>query len=154
MATKNVNRFRTLVIVSGLVLGVGSNSVFAVGLGNITLQSSLYQPLSARIELVDVGELEASDFHIGLASNDEFARSGLDRTQFMSDMHFTPVIEPGGRSYIRVTSTRPVSEPYLSFLVGLELPGGRQLREFTVLIDPPGYQVPASPAVSRSNSYT
>nr|WP_019367031.1 FimV/HubP family polar landmark protein [Pseudomonas luteola] len=153
MATKNVNRFRTLIIVSGLVLGVGSNSVFAVGLGNIALQSSLYQPLSARIELVDVGELEASDFHIGLASNDEFARSGLDRTQFMSDMHFTPVIEPGGRSYIRVTSTRPVSEPYLSFLVGLELPGGRQLREFTVLIDPPGYQVPASPAVSRSNSY-
>lgn len=153
MATKNVNRFRTLVIVSGLVLGVGSSSVFAVGLGNITLQSSLYQPLSARIELVDVGELEASDFHIGLASNDEFARSGLDRTQLMSDMHFTPVIEPGGKSYIRVTSTRPVSEPYLSFLVGLELPGGRQLREFTVLIDPPGYQVPASPAVSRSNSY-
>ena len=153
MATKNVNRFRTLIMVSGLVLGVGSNSVFAVGLGNIALQSSLYQPLSARIELVDVGELEASDFHIGLASNDEFARSGLDRTQFMSDMHFTPVIEPGGRSYIRVTSTRPVSEPYLSFLVGLELPGGRQLREFTVLIDPPGYQVPASPAVSRSNSY-
>jgi pilus assembly protein FimV len=153
MATKNVNRFRILMMVSGLVLGGGSGSAFAVGLGNITLQSALYQPLNARIELVDIGGLEASDFHIGLASNDEFARAGLDRTHFLSDISFTPVIESGRRSYIRVTSARPVNEPYLSFLVGLELPGGRQLREFTVLVDPPGYHVPASSVASRSDSY-
>jgi len=43
---------------------------------------------------------------------------------------------------IRVTSGKPVNEPFLNFLVQLDQPNGRLLREYTVLIDPPG-----SPAI-------
>jgi FimV-like protein len=39
---------------------------------------------------------------------------------------------------IRVTSSKPVNEPFLNFLVQLNQPNGRLLREYTVLIDPPG----------------
>jgi pilus assembly protein FimV len=151
MATKNANRFRVFMVISSLVLGFGNSAAFAVGMGNITIQSALNQPLNARIELIEVGDLEAQDFQVGLASNAEFARSGIDRTQFMNDMSFSPVIRSGGKSYIQVTSRQPVNEPYLSFLVRLERPTGRQLREFTVLIDPPGYRTPSS--ASASNRY-
>ncbi|TWI50475.1 pilus assembly protein FimV [Pseudomonas duriflava] len=153
MARKNSNRYRFVIAFLALLLGVGTETAYAVALGDISLQSALNQPLNAKIELINAGPLEESDFRVGLASNDEFAQAGVDRTQFLSDLSFTPVIQSGGKSYIRVTSRRPVNEPYLSFLVRFEMPTGRQLREFTVLVDPPGYRDPGmanatSPAVA------
>ncbi len=62
---------------------------------------------------------------------------GVDRVFFLDNLKFTPVLR-GKRSVIQVTSSKPVSEPFLNFLVQLNQPGARLLREYTVLIDPPG----------------
>ncbi|NUT86990.1 peptidoglycan-binding protein LysM [Pseudomonas corrugata] len=125
----------------------------ALGLGEITLHSALNQPLRADIALVDAAGLSEGDLSASLASPDDFNRAGVERVFFLTNLRFTPVMR-GERSFIRVTSSKPVEEPFLNFLVQLNQPNGRLLHEYTVLIDPPGTPgvVPASDepaAVSR-----
>ncbi|KGU84431.1 peptidoglycan-binding protein LysM [Pseudomonas mediterranea] len=127
----------------------------ALGLGEITLHSALNQPLRADIALVDAAGLSEADLSASLASPDDFKRAGVERVFFLSNLRFTPVIR-GERSFIRVTSSKPVEEPFLNFLVQLNQPNGRLLHEYTVLIDPPGTPgiVPASdePAAAPRSS--
>ncbi|RBB99777.1 LPXTG cell wall anchor domain-containing protein [Pseudomonas sp. MWU12-2115] len=122
-----------------LVAGVFSYSTWsmALGLGDITVHSALNQPLKADIALVDAAGLSASDLSASLATADEFGRAGVERVFFLNDLRFTPILH-GNRQMIRVTSRKPVNEPFLNFLVQLNQPNGRLLREYTVLIDPPG----------------
>ncbi|WP_445571485.1 FimV/HubP family polar landmark protein [Pseudomonas sp. E102] len=109
----------------------------ALGLGEITLHSALNQPLRADIALVDAAGLSEGDLSASLAGAEDFSRAGVERVFFLNNLRFTPVLR-GGRSFIRVTSSKPVEEPFLNFLVQLNQPNGRLLREYTVLIDPPG----------------
>jgi FimV-like protein len=122
-----------------LVAGVFSYSAWsmALGLGDITVHSGLNQPLKADIALVDVGGLTQNDLAVRLATVDEFAEAGVERVFFLNDLKFIPILH-GNRQMIRVTSSKPVNEPFLNFLVQLDQPNGRLLREYTVLIDPPG----------------
>lgn len=117
----------------------------ALGLGEITLHSALNQPLRADIALIDAAGLSEGDLSASLASPDDFNRAGVERVFFLTNLRFTPVMR-GERSFIRVTSSKPVEEPFLNFLVQLNQPNGRLLHEYTVLIDPPGTPgiVPAS----------
>lgn len=124
-----------LLLVSGAV--TYSALAPALGLGDITLHSALNQPFSADIALVDATGLAESDLSVSLATADEFGRAGVERVFFLNNLKFTPILR-GNRTLIRVTSSKPVNEPFLNFLVQLNQPNGRLLREYTVLIDPPG----------------
>lgn len=127
----------------------------ALGLGDITLHSALNQPLRADIALVDAAGLEEGDLSVSLATADEFSRAGIERVFFLNDLKFTPILR-GSRSVIRVSSNKVVNEPFLNFLVQLNQPNGRVLREYTVLIDPPGapgiVPVMDEPVASAANS--
>jgi pilus assembly protein FimV len=129
--------------------------VSALGLGEITLHSALNQPLRADIALVDAAGLAEGELAVSLATADEFSRAGVERVLFLNDLTFTPILR-GNRSLIRVSSSKPVKEPYLDFLVQLDQPNGRLLREYTVLIDPPGTgdiaPVSDEPPVNRPSS--
>ena len=122
---------------------MSTGMVQALGVGDINLRSSLNQPLDAEIDLLQVRDLTSEEIRSMLATPDDFGRAGIERTFFLTDLKFTPVVKPNGKSVIRVTSSRPVSEPYLNFLMEVRWPSGKVLREFTVLLDPPLYQ-PAS----------
>jgi pilus assembly protein FimV len=140
-----------------LVAGVVTYSAFApaLGLGEITLHSALNQPLRADIALVDAAGLEEGELSVSLATADEFSRAGVERVFFLNDLKFTPILR-GNRSVIRVSSGKAVNEPFLNFLVQLNQPNGRVLREYTVLIDPPGspgiVPVADEPLVRPANS--
>ncbi|KTB72141.1 MULTISPECIES: FimV/HubP family polar landmark protein [Pseudomonas] len=107
----------------------------ALGLGEITLHSALNQPLNAEIQLLETGGLSNEDVVARLASPEAFAKAGIERVFFLNDLRFTPVLR-GDRGVIRVVSTKPVTEPYLSFLVQLARPNGDLLHEYTLLLDP------------------
>jgi FimV-like protein len=117
----------------------------ALGLGDITQHSALNQPFNADIALVDADGLEEGELSVSLASADEFNRVGVERVFFLNDLKFTPILR-GNHRLIRVTSSKPVHEPFLNFLVQLNQPNGSLLREYTVLIDPPG-----SPSIVPAN---
>ncbi|MBO6226127.1 MAG: hypothetical protein J6N68_00410, partial [Shewanella sp.] len=145
-----------------LVLAVAAASAFssglshALGLGDLSVKSSLNQPLEAEISLLEVRDLTSVEIKTQLASPEEFSKAGVDRQFFLTGLKFTPVLNANGKSVIRVTSANPVKEPYLNFLVEILWPNGRLLREYTVLLDPPLYKpqqviyAPQPASVSRS----
>lgn len=132
-------RVRKLVLAIAAATSLTSGMAHALGLGEISLQSSLSQPLNANIELLEVRDLDKSEIIPRLASPEDFSKAGVERDFFLSDLKFTPVIMPNGKSVLRVTSNKPVREPYLNFLVEVIWPTGRVLREYTLLLDPPMY---------------
>lgn len=124
-----------------LALAIASASLLypamasALGLGDITLHSALNQPLDADIELVEAGGLSDEDVIAKLASPEVFARAGVERVFFLNDLRFTPIIH-GIRGVIHVVSNKPVTEPFLNFLVQVSRPNGDLLHEYTLLLDP------------------
>ncbi|MEN9464384.1 MAG: hypothetical protein RL217_565, partial [Pseudomonadota bacterium] len=128
-----------------------SSQALALGLGELTLQSALNQPLKAEIELVDAKGLSEFDIKSALASQADFDRAGVDRAYFLTKISFK--VE---NNRIVLTSREAVNEPYLNFLIELNWPQGRVLREYTVLLDPPVFEeqsyepVVAAPVAAES----
>ena len=114
-------------------------ALHALGLGDIRLRSSLNQPFDAEIQLVDATAEDLAALRASIASNDTFARYGLDRPAYLSEFTFAVDRDASGREVLRVTSPRPVTEPFVTFLIDANWPRGRLLREYTVLLDPPVY---------------
>ncbi|WNF48278.1 FimV/HubP family polar landmark protein [Pseudomonas sp. SG20056] len=132
-------RVRKLVLAIAAASALSSGMAHALGLGEVTLQSALNQPLVAEIELLEVRDLASNEVIPTLASPEAFNKAGVDRQFFLTDLKFTPVLKANGKSVIRVTSSKPMREPYLNFLVEVLWPNGRLLREYTLLLDPPLY---------------
>jgi pilus assembly protein FimV len=118
----------------------------ALGLGDIRLSSALNQPFDAEIELIAATQEDLGALRASLASGDTFTRYGLDRPSYLSDFTFRVTKGADGKDVLRVTSPRPVTEPFVTLLVEANWPRGRLLREYTVLLDPPVY----APAQSSS----
>ena len=109
----------------------------ALGVGDIRLHSSLNELLSADIPLVLSGQDSLNTIQVSLANADDFAKAGIARPNYLSQLQFKPVLASGGRFAIQVTSRDAITEPYLDFLVEIESPQGKLLREFSLLLDPP-----------------
>jgi pilus assembly protein FimV len=57
-----------------------------------------------------------------------------------------------GQPIIRLTSTRPINDPFVDLLLELNWPSGRLIREYTFLLDPPEFaakNAAAAPAIVR-----
>ena len=136
--------------VSALLLA--PQAVFGLGLGDIRVNSALNEPLAAEIELVAPTAEELSTLGAQLASRELFQRYGLDRPSFLDSMQFSVGRGRDGRNVLLVSSTSPASEPFVTFLVELNWPRGRLLREYTVLLDPPVFApkeaAPAAPVAA------
>ena len=127
---------RKLATAAAVGLALASSGAFALGLGDIDMQSALNQPMNAEIPLTAVQAGELDGMIVQLADEDAFARAGIERSSVLTDLRFS-VDQSGGRPVIRVTSPRPVTEPFLNFLLEVDWPQGRMVREYTVLLDPP-----------------
>ena len=152
----------SLRVQSGLrtgLLAVGVASAFmlhssmaaALGLGEITLHSALGQPFNADIELIEAGGLTPDEIVVALAPAEAFTKAGVERVFFLNDLRFTPLIR-GSRAVVHVESRKAVTEPYMDFVVRLVRPNGDQLREYTVLLDPPNSPTGLAATRSRTQS--
>lgn len=138
-----------------------TNIAHALGMGDIELNSSLNQPLDAEIELLQLRGLTAGEILPALASNDAFRRAGVERSFFLSNIRFQVRENEAGNLVIALTTRDPVREPFLNFLVEVNWPGGRLLKEFTLLLDPPvfdtgvvGESLVVDPAATTTGTVT
>ncbi len=111
--------------------------VLALGLGNISMNSALDQHLEAEIIIRSATAEDLEGLKVNLASDAMFIRYGIDRPEFLEALKFEVVQGSDGKSYIQVSSSKPIREPFLNFLVEAKWPSGHALRQFTVLVDPP-----------------
>lgn len=152
-------RIRKLVLAIAAASALSSGMAHALGLGELTLKSAQNQPLDAEIELLDVRDITAAEVAPSLAPPEEFAKAGIERPAYLEDLTFTPVINPNGKSVLRVTSSQALPAPMVKFLVQVMWPSGRLLRDYSVLVNQaalPGAKPESaiSPAVSAPASYT
>ena len=128
---------RKLALAVSLALGTLSVPVHALGLGELSSKSNLNQNFQGEIALLSVKPDELDTVRVKLADQAAFARAGVDRPFYLSLLKFEPLITERGKPVIGVTSEFPIREPFLNFLVEVNWPNGRLLREYTVLLDPP-----------------
>jgi len=114
-------------------------SVFAAGLGKLNVNSGLGEPLRAEIELLSVTPDELNSIAANIASEEAYANQGIERPASHKTIKIEIVKNPSGTSILRLKSTQPISEPFLDMLIQVDWASGRLLREYTVLLDPPGY---------------
>ncbi|MFN3984401.1 MAG: FimV/HubP family polar landmark protein [Rhodocyclaceae bacterium] len=115
--------------IASFPLGAG-----AAGLGAINVFSGLGQPLRAEIELTATPQ-ELQSLTARVAGVEAFQRANVTYSPVMTDVQLS-IDTRGGRSVVRVSTTRPVDEPFLDLVVELNWSAGRALREFTFLLDP------------------
>lgn len=117
---------------------------WGLGLGDVSVQSYLNEPLRAELTLLEATDLDPADIRIGLASAQEFERLGIARSQFLNKVSFEVQASDTARLAV-ITTEQPLREPYLNFVVEARWPEGRLLREYTLLIDlPPTEAYPVS----------
>ncbi|WP_211828245.1 FimV/HubP family polar landmark protein [Kistimonas asteriae] len=144
---------RKLIVAMAATGAISAGPALGLGLGEITINSYLNQPLDAEIELVQVRELSNTEILPNLATRDDFKRAGVERPFFLSDLKFETVVHDDGRTTVRLTSRKPVVEPFLNFLVEVHWPSGRLLREYTLLLDPPSFSASVAEEVARKPMY-
>ena len=146
---------RKLAVALSLASVLGAGVVQALGLGEASVESTLNQPLKAEIELVNIRDLEDNEILPGLASREEFLKAGVERIYFLSDVRFEVQRNENGKMVVQLTTSKPVREPFLNFLVEVIWPSGRLLREYALLIDPPIYgEEPVAPVQQVESAAT
>ncbi|SEF77340.1 FimV/HubP family polar landmark protein [Marinobacterium lutimaris] len=117
----------------------------ALGLGAIQVNSALNEPLNAEIKLLQVRDLSPLQIQPRMADIDEFSLAGISKSRFLSDVKFDVRVMPDGTGVIRLNSSTPIKEPFLNFLVEVNWPSGRLVREYTLLLDPPLFDPTPAP---------
>nr|WP_251047726.1 FimV/HubP family polar landmark protein [Lysobacter sp. ISL-50] len=117
---------------------MASGAACALGLGQIEVKSRSGQPLLAEIPVISSGPDELAQLRAGLASPETFQRIGLEAPQgIVTDLRFTLALDSAGKPVIRVTSSQPVNQPLLTFLIEVDWGQGRLTREYSALLDAP-----------------
>ncbi|MDD5755501.1 MAG: hypothetical protein PHN45_12235, partial [Methylococcales bacterium] len=133
MKKRNVRHLTTALATASFL---ASSPSFALGIGEMHLQSALNQTLQAEISLILSEGEKSSDFQIGFASNAKFDAAGIPWTLFLSKIKFKTVTQ-NDKTVIKLSSTEVLKEPFLDFLLEIKSSKGTLYREFTVLVDPP-----------------
>jgi pilus assembly protein FimV len=133
----------------GVFLAASAFFADAAGLGRLSVNSSLGQPLSAEIELMSLQPGEFESIAARVASPEAYTDARVEYSPLLRQLRFSVERRADGKPVLKVTSLAPINEPFLDVLVEMSWPSGRLLREYPILLDPPGFSEArvAAPAV-------
>lgn len=129
-----------MVVLMGVAFGA-----HGAGLGKLSVFSGIGQPLRAEVAVI-AAPAELTSLSARMASHDAFREAGIEYMALLSDVRVEVTKSASGEPVLRLTSARPVDEPFLHFLVELNWTAGRVVREYTFLLDPPDTLRPSRPA--------
>jgi hypothetical protein len=110
---------------------------FALGLSDIQVDSRLNQPLRARIEVFDVTDEEWT--HVQTRLNRQSAPdTPALQPEILESVTVRTVQDAHHRHFVEVRSTEPLAEPLFDLPVEIAGPSGHVIRNYPVLLDPPG----------------
>lgn len=136
-------RVRVLAAAAATAVLVHTTAAQALGMGEINVESLLNQRFSATIPLYEIDAEELETLSLSLAPAEAFDRAGLERSDYLSSLEFV-IKNDQGRPRALVSSTQIAHEPVMNLLVQARWAGGKLMREYTVLLDPPQLALPAS----------
>ena len=96
-----------------LSLGLTAIDADAAGLGRLSVQSGLGQPLRAELEVTSVGREEAPTLQVKLAPLSAFRAANLEFNPALTNIRFALDRRQDGTYLVRISSAQAVNEPYL-----------------------------------------
>ncbi|MBC7625570.1 MAG: hypothetical protein H7232_19605 [Aeromicrobium sp.] len=149
----------------GMFLTLASTA-YAAGLGKLSVNSSLGQPLSAEIDLVSLQPGEFEVLTARVASPEAYTDARIEYSPLLRQLRFSVERKGDGKPVLKITSSGAINEPFVDVLVEMTWPSGRLVREYPILLDPPGFneariqapiavvqaQRPVAPAAAAASS--
>ena len=133
---------KLVVALGGALLALSALSAlpaYAAGLGKLTINSALGQPLTAEIDLVSLQPGEFESIAARIATPESYGDAKIEYSPLLRQLRFAVERGLGGKPVLKITSVVPINEPFLDVLVEMNWPAGRLLREYPILLDPPGF---------------
>ena len=153
----NHNRWRIGALASAIALlgSLASLQAHALALGRITVQSALGEPLRAEIDMADINAEEVASLKVGVASAEAFKAAGLEYSAAVTGLEVRLQRRADGRPYLRLSSSRAITEPFVDLILETNGSAGRMTRDYTMLFDPPKLRgaspiEPAAAVLSRA----
>lgn len=127
-----------LSVAVAMALGTLGGNAHALALGRLNVQSALGEPLRAEIDVTEITAAEADGMKVGMASREAFQAAGVAYNDALSNVRAALQRRADGRYVVRLTGSRPMNEPFVDILLEANWASGRIVRDYTVLLDPPG----------------
>jgi len=113
-------------------------ATFALGLGRLSVDSGLGQPLSARVELTAAQKDELESLAAKIGDLSIYRDNNVQYPAVLSRARVSIEQSPNSPPYLKITTPQAVNEPYLDLIVEVNWATGRVVRNYTFLLDPPG----------------
>lgn len=113
-------------------------ATFAFGLGSLQVNSTLGEPLDARITLFSVSQSEQQSLRARLGDAQLYTEHDVKRPAVIDtiDVAVQKGAAVGGGVQLHLTSKQPISAPLLELLVVADAADGRVVRKYTALLYP------------------
>lgn len=146
-------KFSVLAAAAVAAAGLYATDASALALGRITVQSALGEPLRAEIDLPQITPAEAETLKATTATPEVFRAQGMEYTPTMNSLQVQLQRRADGSAVLRLSSDRPVNDPFVDIVLDASWGSGRLVRSYTMLFDPPALRRPA-PAVTAAPQIT
>jgi pilus assembly protein FimV len=144
-------RFALTSVAASLLLA--SPLASALGLGRLSVQSSLGEVLRAEIEVTSLTPKSKPACASASRPPSPIAPANVDYNPVLPSTRASFEKRADGRLFVRLVSDRGVQEPFVDVILEISWATGRLVREYTLLFDPPAtIRAGATPAPGTSTS--
>lgn len=122
-------------LATALLLLLLTPTSWALGLGDISVDSKLGENFSASVAISDSSTLNTQQIIANNAPVEIYQQLKVDNS-FIYQGFKLSIVEVDGSLRLDIKSREPIREPYLNFVIQLKWPEGQINKEFKVFIDP------------------
>ncbi|WP_299870944.1 FimV/HubP family polar landmark protein [uncultured Cocleimonas sp.] len=115
------------------------NNSVGLNLGDINATSYLNQPFKGSIPFLFTSVESTRQLSVRLAPQHVFDQIGAERLPILNNLQFH-IVNQSNKPVIQISSNSPIQLPFLNFVLEIEGPEGVLYQDYTVLLDPQGYQ--------------
>jgi pilus assembly protein FimV len=126
-------------------------SAWSLTLGGMRVQSALGEPLRAQLSLGELTAEELSSVNAGFAPAAVYQAAGITANPILSNVQISIDSSVPSNVVVNLTSTSPMSEPFLDMLLEIKWASGKLVRDYTLLFNP---AAPAAAPVSTEQVIT
>ena len=115
------------------------SQVYAINLGKIQVNSALNEPFQAQVPVFNVGEKDINTINAKIAENYAFLNARMERKPIIDGIRLGLQQDESGQYSISLSSDASVNDLFLQIILDVDSNQQRLSKEYTVLLDPKGY---------------
>ena len=104
----------------------------ALGLGELTLKSTLGEPLRAEIRVLDLAAEDAASLRAVVATPETFLAAGADYNPVLAAVRVEVFRRADGTYLLRLAGTRAMEDEFVDLIIDASASSGRVLRDYTL----------------------